>query len=73
MTTQTPRPLTARQREVLEFIRDNSAYYSPSVREIAAGVRIKSPNGVMNHIVALEKKGAIRRKPGQHRNIEVVA
>lgn len=69
MTTE----LTPRQREVLEFIRANSAFYSPSVREIAAGLAIKSPNGVMNHIIALEKKGVIRRKPGQHRNIEVLA
>ena len=65
--------LTDRQKEVLEFIKANSAYFSPSVREIAAGLRIKSPNGVMNHIIALEKKGRIRRKPGQHRNIEVLS
>lgn len=69
MTTE----LTARQREVLEFIRANSAYFSPSIRQIAAGLSIKSPNGVMNHIIALEKKGAIRRRPGEHRNIEVLA
>lgn len=64
--------LTDRQKEVLEFIRTNSAYYSPSVREIAAGLSIRNPNGVVSHLVALEKKGAIRRKPGQHRNIEVL-
>ena len=73
MTEQTTPELTHRQREVLDFIVANSAYYSPSVREIAAGLSIKSPNGVMNHIIALEKKGAIRRKPGQHRNIEVLS
>lgn len=69
MTTE----LTARQREVLEFIKANTAYYSPSVREIAAALSIRSPNAVTNHLVALEKKGAIRRRPGEHRNIEVVA
>ena len=65
--------LTPRQAEVLEFIKANSAYFSPSVRQIGAGLGIKSPNGVMNHIIALEKKGCIRRRPGEHRNIEVLA
>lgn len=64
--------LTDRQKEVLEFIKANSAFFSPSVRQIAAGLSIKNPNGVVSHLVALEKKGAIRRKPGQHRNIEVL-
>lgn len=72
MTEQTTPELTDRQREVLDFIVANSAYYSPSVREIAAGLSIRNPNGVVSHLVALEKKGAIRRKPGQHRNIEVL-
>lgn len=71
MTTQ-EYPLTKRQAEVLAFIQANSAYFSPSIRQIAAGLGIKNPNGVMNHIIALEKKGVIRRKPGQHRNIEVL-
>ena len=69
MTTE----LTARQREVLEFIKANMAYYSPSVREIAAALSIRSPNAVTNHLVALERKGAIRRRPGEHRNIEVLS
>ena len=65
-------PLTPRQAEVLEFIKSNMAYYSPTVRQIAQQLGIRSPNGVTCHLDALERKGAIRRTPGKARNIEVV-
>ena len=73
MTTTDPKPLTARQAQVLEFIRANMAYYSPTVRQIAAEMGIKNHNAVFHHLNALEKKGAIRRIPGKSRNIEVIA
>jgi repressor LexA len=75
MTTETPtepRPLTARQREVLDFIRANMHLYGPSVREIAAALSIKSPNGVTTHLHALERKGWIRRAQGKARGVEVL-
>jgi repressor LexA len=43
------------------------------VREIAAEFGIRSPNGVVAHLRALEKKGFIKRRPGITRGIEVVA
>ena len=73
MTITAPRPLTERQREVLEFIRQNSGMYGPAVREIAMAFGIRSPNGVMAHLNALEKKGYIRRRPKVTRGIEVVS
>jgi len=75
MTTETTTellPLTARQREVLEWIKANMAYYSPTVREIAAAMSIKSPHGVTVHLEALERKGYIRMANGKARGIEVV-
>jgi repressor LexA len=75
MTTETPTeplPLTARQREVLEWIKAHMAYYSPTVREIAEAMSIKSPNGVTVHLEALERKGYIRMANGKARGIEVV-
>jgi repressor LexA len=75
MTTETPTeplPLTARQREVLEWIKANMAYYSPTVREIAAAMSIKSPHGVTVHLEALKRKGYIRMANGRARGIEVV-
>ena len=63
--------LTERQREVYEFIRDKirNRGYGPTVREIGAEFDISSPNGVMCHLKALEKKGLISREPNMSRAI----
>jgi repressor LexA len=72
MTTTDPKPLTARQAQVLAFIRANMAYFSPTVRQIAQEMGIRNHNAVFHHLNALERKGAIRRIPGKSRNIEVL-
>lgn len=66
--------LTDRQREVYEFIRHKieSRGYGPTVREIGLGFGIKSPNGVMCHLKALEKKGLINREEHSARAIQLV-
>jgi repressor LexA len=66
--------LTKRQREIYEFIRDKieSRGYGPTVREIGLGFDIKSPNGVMCHLKALEKKGLIIRQGFSARAIQLV-
>ena len=70
--TTTERPaLTPRQREIFDFIRSRRPV-PPSVREIGARFGINSPNGVMCHLRALEKKGVIRRDARLARSIEVV-
>ncbi len=63
--------LTKRQREVYEFIRDKiqGRGYGPTVREIGTQFGISSPNGVMCHLKALEKKGLISREPNMSRAI----
>ena len=71
----TPRDqLTKRQRVVFEFIRDKiqNRGYGPTVREIGTEFNISSPNGVMCHLKALEKKGLIRRSPNKSRAIELL-
>jgi repressor LexA len=67
--------LTERQREVYEFIRDKIRHrgYGPTVREIGAQFSISSPNGVMCHLKALEKKGLIAREPNMSRAITLAA
>lgn len=69
---ESKKQLTDRQKQVYEFIRTNIALYGPTVREIAAGLGIKSPNGVVCHLAALEKKGYINRRKRVGRGIEVV-
>ncbi len=65
--------LTKRQRAVLEFIRGKITKrgYGPTVREIGEHFGISSPNGVMCHLRALEKKGIIRREPNMSRAIQL--
>lgn len=63
--------LTKRQRDVYDFIRDkiHTRGYGPTVREIGNNFNISSPNGVMCHLKALEKKGLITREPNMSRAI----
>ena len=63
--------LTERQREVYQFIREKIRHrgYGPTVREIGTQFKISSPNGVMCHLKALEKKGLITREPNMSRAI----
>src|SRR5947207_10267589 len=65
--------LTERQKDVYEFIRDkiNNRGYGPTVREIGDKFQISSPNGVMCHLKALEKKGIITREPNMSRAIQL--
>lgn len=67
--------LTGRQQEVYEFIRDKirGRGYGPTVREIATQFGIQSPNGVVCHLKALEKKGLITREPNMSRAIQLAA
>jgi repressor LexA len=66
--------LTARQREIYDFIRlkIETRGYGPTVREIGSAFDIKSPNGVMCHLKALEKKGLIKRELFSARAIQLV-
>jgi repressor LexA len=67
--------LTEKQRLVYEFIRDKirSRGYGPTVREIGGHFGILSPNGVVCHLKALEKKGLITREPNMSRAIQLAA
>ena len=61
--------LTPRQKEIYHFIRGKiqGRGYGPTVREIGLQFQIKSPNGVMCHLKALQKKGLIHREPNMSR------
>ena len=65
--------LTERQQDVYDLIRSLivNRGYGPTVREIGEHFGIKSPNGVMCHLRALERKGLIRRSPNKSRAIEL--
>ena len=66
--------LTPRQREIYTFIRSKiqGRGYGPTVREIGLEFDIKSPNGVMCHLKALQKKGLIHREANMSRAIQLL-
>jgi repressor LexA len=66
--------LTPRQKEIYNFIRSKiqGRGYGPTVREIGLNFQIKSPNGVMCHLKALQKKGLIHREPNMSRAIQLL-
>lgn len=66
--------LTDRQQNVYDMIRKLIVKrgYGPTVREIGEHFGIKSPNGVMCHLRALERKGLIKRSPNKSRAIELM-
>ena len=66
--------LTDRQAEILAFITDfiRSNGYGPTIREIGDEHGIRSPNGVVGTLRALERKGLIRRNERISRGISVI-
>ena len=66
--------LTARQEQVLRFIREFSRTngYPPTVREIGSELELSSPSTVHVHLGNLERLGFIRRDPSKPRALELV-
>ncbi|MBI5134617.1 transcriptional repressor LexA [Candidatus Uhrbacteria bacterium] len=68
------KPLTRKQKEVLEFIEFYSKEkgYAPTYREIAAAMGKSSPATIHEHIKSLEKKGHLTMDKGRARAVEMV-
>lgn len=66
--------LTARQRKVLEVIREavERRGYPPSVREIGEAVGLTSTSSVAHQLKVLQTKGFLRRDPNRPRAVEVL-
>lgn len=63
--------LTKRQQAIFDFIRTmiTNSGFGPTIREIAEEMGYRSPNGVMCHLRALQKKGLINRTSNKSRSI----
>ena len=74
MVSSSSTPLTSRQREILDFIRNNIEVFSvpPTRAEIAGAFGFASPNAAEEHLRALVKKGAITLEAGSARGICLV-
>jgi repressor LexA len=66
--------LTARQREIFEFVKNmiRTKGRPPSIREIGERFEINSTNGVRAVLEALERKGYIKRDRYTSRGIELL-
>ena len=65
--------LTARQREVFDFVRNftRERGYPPSIREIGEHFHIY-PRAAFDHLKALERKGYLKRRNSMSRGLEVL-
>jgi repressor LexA len=66
--------LTKRQSDILGFIQKvllNDGY-PPTLREIAVHFKVKSARTIFDHIVALEKKGYVKRDQGKKRGLRII-
>ena len=63
--------LTKKQLRIFNFIRNKIEQrgFGPTIREIADEMEFKSPNGVICHLTALQKKGLITRTNNKSRSI----
>lgn len=66
--------LTKKQLAVLDYLQDFTEEngYSPSYREIQAGLGLSSVSAVAEHIDNLVLKGALRKVPGAARSLEIL-
>ncbi|MBQ6461351.1 hypothetical protein IJJ36_02900 [Candidatus Saccharibacteria bacterium] len=66
--------LTKKQLAVLDFLQDftEEKGYSPSYREIQAGLGLSSVSAVAEHIDNLVNKGVIKKVPGAARSLEIL-
>ena len=57
------KPLTAKQRDILNFIMDSIEQngYPPSIREMMTQFKISTFKGITNHLEPMVKKGYIKR------------
>ena len=68
------RPLTQRQRTVLQFLqrfcRDKG--FPPTMREIGQAIGLSNVSAVRGHLAALEKKGYIAKESDKARSIRII-
>src|SRR5215218_9338404 len=66
-------PLTARQRQIVDFIRATvqERGYPPTVREIGEAVGLTSSSSVHAQLANLERRGLLKRDPTKPRAMEL--
>src|SRR4051794_27414844 len=67
--------LSSRQEFLLRYLETflTERGYAPTLSEMASALGASSLQAAKNHLVALERKGYLRRSPGRRRAIELLA
>jgi repressor LexA len=65
--------LTDQQKKIFRLILSHIEQFGnpPTIREIAEHMHFKSPNGVVGHLKALQRKGLITRSSNKSRSIQL--
>ncbi len=73
ISNESPAALTSKQQRIFDFILKTiqDRGFPPTIRDICKQFDIKSPNGVMCHLRALQKKGKIKRDENISRGITI--
>lgn len=73
-TTEERRPLTIREREVLDAIIATVSYRSvpPTVRELCEMLGVSSTSTIHTHLTALRRKGYLTVDPRRPRSLVVI-
>ena len=66
--------ITKKQQALLNYLQDFNEEngYSPSYREIQAGLGLSSVSAVAEHIDNLVEKGVLKKVPGAARSLEIL-
>lgn len=66
--------LTKKQLAVLNYLQDftEEKGYSPSYREMMAGLGLSSVSAVAEHVENLVEKGVLKKMPGAARSLEIL-
>ena len=66
--------LTKKQLAVLNYLQDftEERGYSPSYREMMAGLGLSSVSAVAEHVENLVEKGVLKKVPGAARSLEIL-
>ena len=67
--------LTRRQREILDFLRDNAGLFehAPTLDELCAMLGLRSRGSLHRHVQALVAAGFVEPMAGQHRGVRLIA
>ena len=68
------RKITKKQQAVLDFLQDftEEKGYSPSYREIQAGLGLSSVSAAAEHIDNMVARGILKKVPGAARSLEIL-